>query len=172
MLMQALYVLLAFASTTALIVLIHYLFTVCAVPYSQLRFRERVRNTIWEKMYVACILIAVGVTGYGGAKVLLFWVPESWGGSDEDGNFTTAREAVSLLIGALALGLVAYLESAAARTLALEGTSNNALFPQLRRQRRAPILRYHLYTAVVRAVLPCTHETMTIFRGALESISI
>ncbi len=25
-----------------------------------------------------------------------------------------------------------------------------------------------LYTAVARAVLPCTHETMTIFRGALE----
>ncbi len=25
----------------------------------------------------------------------------------------------------------------------------------------------HLYTVVVRAVLPCTHETMTIFRGAL-----
>ncbi len=24
-----------------------------------------------------------------------------------------------------------------------------------------------LYTAVLRAVLPCTHETMTIFRGAL-----
>ncbi len=27
-----------------------------------------------------------------------------------------------------------------------------------------------LYTAVVRAVLPCTHETMTIFRGALELV--
>ncbi len=39
----------------------------------------------------------------------------------------------------------------------------NALFPRLRRQRRARILRYHLYTAVARAVLPCTHEKMTIF---------
>ncbi len=27
-----------------------------------------------------------------------------------------------------------------------------------------------LYTAVLRAVLPCTHETMTIFRGALKSL--
>ncbi len=48
----------------------------------------------------------------------------------------------------------------------LEGTSKNALFPRLRRQLRARILRYHLYTAVARAVLPCTHETMTIFSGA------
>ncbi|NKC15152.1 MAG: outer membrane lipoprotein-sorting protein [Gammaproteobacteria bacterium] len=38
--------------------------------------------------------------------------------------------------------------------------------PRLRRQRRARILRYHLYTAVVRAVLPCTHEKITIFSGA------
>ncbi len=51
-----------------------------------------------------------------------------------------------------------------------QSTSNNALFPRLRRQRRARILRYHLYTAVVRAVLPCTHETMTIFRGALYTV--
>ncbi len=50
----------------------------------------------------------------------------------------------------------------------LEGTSENALFPRLRRQRRARILMYDLYTAVARAVLPCTHEKMTIFRGALE----
>ncbi len=30
----------------------------------------------------------------------------------------------------------------------------------------------HLYTAVLRAVLPCTHEKITIFRGALESIGL
>ncbi len=54
----------------------------------------------------------------------------------------------------------------------LKGTFKNALFLRLRRQLRAPILRYHLYTAVVRAVLPCTHETMTIFRGALKPILI
>ncbi len=45
----------------------------------------------------------------------------------------------------------------------LKGTSKNALFPRLRRRRRAPILRYHLDTAVARAVLLCTHEKMTIF---------
>ncbi len=49
------------------------------------------------------------------------------------------------------------------------GTSKNALFPRLRRQLRAPILMYHLYTAVLRAVLPCIHETMTIFSGPLIS---
>ncbi len=48
----------------------------------------------------------------------------------------------------------------------LEGASKNALFPRLRRQLRARILRYHLYTVVVRAVLPRTHEKMTIVRGA------
>ncbi len=45
----------------------------------------------------------------------------------------------------------------------LPGTAKNALFPRLRRRLRAPILWYHLDTAVVRAVLPCTHEKMTIF---------
>ncbi len=49
--------------------------------------------------------------------------------------------------------------------IGIEGTTKNALFPQLRRQRRARIIRYDPYTAVVRAVLPCTHEKMTIFRG-------
>ncbi len=49
-----------------------------------------------------------------------------------------------------------------------KSTSKHALFPRLRRQRRARILRYDLCTAVARAVLPCTHETITIFRGALE----
>ncbi len=47
--------------------------------------------------------------------------------------------------------------------ISLKGPSKNALLPRLRRQRRAPILRYHLYTAVARAVLPCTHEKITIF---------
>ncbi len=41
--------------------------------------------------------------------------------------------------------------------------AKNALFPRLQRQRRARILRYDLYTAVVRAVLPCTHEKIIIF---------
>ena len=36
----------------------------------------------------------------------------------------------------------------------------------MRRQRRARILRYDLYTAVVRAVLPCTHEKIIIVSGA------
>ncbi|NKC13929.1 MAG: hypothetical protein GKR94_17605 [Gammaproteobacteria bacterium] len=35
------------------------------------------------------------------------------------------------------------------------------------RKHKARILRYDLYTAVLRAVLPCTHEKITIFRGAL-----
>ncbi len=56
------------------------------------------------------------------------------------------------------------------RVHAVKGTSKNVLFPRLRRQRRTPILRYDLYTAVVRAVLPCTHETMTIVGGALKAL--
>ncbi len=52
--------------------------------------------------------------------------------------------------------------------IGLKGTSKNALFPRLRRQLRARILMYHLYTAVLRAVLPCTHEKITIFRGTLN----
>ena len=50
------------------------------------------------------------------------------------------------------------------------GSSKNALFPRLRRQRRAPILMYDLYTAVARTVLPCTHEKITICRDALHTI--
>jgi len=46
------------------------------------------------------------------------------------------------------------------------GTSKNALFPRLRRQLRARFLMYPMYTAVLRAVLPCTHKKITIFRGA------
>ena len=61
-------------------------------------------------------------------------------------------------------------------------TTENCLCPRLRRQRRAQILMYFTYIAVfgsgvllrstdcihavVRAVLPCTHEKIRIFRGA------
>ena len=51
----------------------------------------------------------------------------------------------------------------------LKGTSKNALFPRWLRQLRARILMYDVYTAVLRAVLPCPHEKITIFRGALNS---
>ena len=40
-------------------------------------------------------------------------------------------------------------------------------FRDWRRQLRARILMYVIYNAVLRAVLPCTHEKITIFRGAL-----
>gem|GEM_PF-4753365 len=53
----------------------------------------------------------------------------------------------------------------------IKGTSKNAPFPRLRRQLRAQILMYPVYTAVLRAVLPGTHEKSTIFRGALKFIS-
>ncbi|NKC12164.1 MAG: DUF4372 domain-containing protein [Gammaproteobacteria bacterium] len=58
-----------------------------------------------------------------------------------------------------------------ASTIDLWAPAKNALFPRWRRQLCARILRYHLYTAVARAVLPCTHETMTIFSGALKSLN-
>lgn len=50
----------------------------------------------------------------------------------------------------------------------MEGTSKNALFPRWLRQLRARILMYALYTAVLRAVLPCPREKITIFRGVLN----
>ena len=50
----------------------------------------------------------------------------------------------------------------------MKGTSKNALFPRLRCQLRARILMYYMYTAVLRSVLPCTHEKITIFRGVLK----
>ena len=52
----------------------------------------------------------------------------------------------------------------------LKGTSKNALFPRWLRQLRARILMYDLYTAVLCAVLPCPHEKITIFRGALKQV--
>jgi len=38
----------------------------------------------------------------------------------------------------------------------------------LQRRLRARILVYYLYTPVLCAVPPCTHEKITIFRGALK----
>jgi hypothetical protein len=63
----------------------------------------------------------------------------------------------------------------------IKGTSKNALFPRLPPWPHGPycwqlragsparsILMYYPYTAVLRAVLPCTHEKITIFRGPLK----
>jgi glucose/arabinose dehydrogenase len=52
------------------------------------------------------------------------------------------------------------------KRLTLLGTSKNGLFPLLRRQLRTRILMYSVYTAVLRAVLPCTHEKISISIGA------
>ena len=68
--------------------------------------------------------------------------------------------------------------------LLIKDTSINCLFPRLRRQLRAQILMYAIYTpvfgfgflrrstscihAVVRALLPCTHEKIRINRGTLK----
>ena len=82
----------------------------------------------------------------------------------------------------------------------MKGTSKNCLFPRLRRQLRTrmpkafaaltgqALLMYVIYTAVlgsgfllrsnscilavVRAVLPCTHEKIRIFKGALNRVSV
>lgn len=51
-----------------------------------------------------------------------------------------------------------------------KGTTKNALFLRLLRQLCARILMYPIYTAVLRAVLPCTHRKITIFRGAHKSV--
>ena len=45
------------------------------------------------------------------------------------------------------------------------GTSKNALFPRLPRQLRARTLMYCLYSRILRAVLSCTQEKITIFKG-------
>jgi len=54
----------------------------------------------------------------------------------------------------------------------LKGTSINVPFPRLRRQRRARILMYRICTAVLRAVLPCTHKKLTVFRGSFKSVAL
>ena len=53
----------------------------------------------------------------------------------------------------------------------IKGTSKNAFFPRLLRQRRTRILIYAMYTAVLRAALPCTHAKNAVFRGALKGIA-
>jgi hypothetical protein len=52
----------------------------------------------------------------------------------------------------------------------MKGTFINAFFPRLLRQLRARILMYFIYTPVLRAVLSCTHEKNTIFRGTLGQL--
>ena len=45
------------------------------------------------------------------------------------------------------------------------GTFNNALFPRWQRQLRTRILMYYSYTAVLRAMLPCSHGKITLLKA-------
>ena len=54
----------------------------------------------------------------------------------------------------------------------LKDISKNALFPRLWRQLRTRTLMYTLYTQVLRAVLPYTHEKITIFKNTFKIILI
>ena len=64
--------------------------------------REIIRESKKYKYYNVLVasLIVTGIFFYGGFDKLLFFIPESWGGINEGGNFESTR---SLFAGPLAM---------------------------------------------------------------------
>ena len=83
---------------------------------------------------------------------------QNWSLSPQFALTLNSTECVSI-----AHGIVAF------QQILFKGTSKNSLFPRLRRQLRARTLVHPLYTAVLRAALPCTDEEIRIFRAALKT---
>lgn len=64
------------------------------------------RGMHWRTVVAGLAAIGVLVCMYQGAAALLFWLPDSWGHADEDGDFTPIKVTVAALFAMVAGGFL------------------------------------------------------------------
>lgn len=78
---------------------------------------------IKAKIYFGFTYLGAAVIAFGGFRLLLFWIPDSWG-TVTDGTFQPVRDMIAGVLAILSLGLVSYLEKSALASLANEELRN------------------------------------------------
>lgn len=112
--MLVLKVLVGLISTASLAALTIYAWLAYAGTSETLYSTINTRLMDWRKRaFVGLAAVAFLVCIYNGVDGMLFWLPDSWGSIDEDGNFQTVRTALAGVGTAfIGLALIQVLDSA------------------------------------------------------------
>jgi hypothetical protein len=89
---------LGIASTVAMIAVTHYLYLGTSKPTELVSFLKELEKTKAFYVYYAFVLIGWCTVTYVGSKTLLFWIPSSWGGMNENGNYVTAKDSFAITL--------------------------------------------------------------------------
>jgi hypothetical protein len=90
----------------------HVYLTICA-PNEFLRKEPRYTWSLRDKAYAGLVFIGAIVFGYGGTKAVFFWLPESIGTYDDQGDFVSLKNSISAAGGLFTFFLVGRLEGLA-----------------------------------------------------------
>jgi hypothetical protein len=102
--------LLAIMATTSLLVVIHFFFMAIVKPQQFLHLKTRYERHLLLKVYYCFLLVGWCAGCFAGAKMLLFWIPASWGSIGEDGGFMSLGDYLAALISAASIPILIHVE--------------------------------------------------------------
>ncbi|MCW2003310.1 hypothetical protein FHY30_002065 [Xanthomonas arboricola] len=111
--MKVMIILLAAISSAALLAMLHYVFTATFKPASFVRQTNRTKISPISWVYYGLAFIGLAAFLFAGSRMLLFWVPSSWGSVNSDGNFMPIRDGIAIAIAFLVFPLLSFIDSAA-----------------------------------------------------------
>jgi hypothetical protein len=102
--------LLAIAATMSLLVVIHFFFMAIVKPQRFLHLKIRYERHILLKTYYCFLLLGWCAGSFAGAKLLLFWIPPSWGSIGESGGFTSLRDHLAAIVAVASIPILMHVE--------------------------------------------------------------
>lgn len=105
------------ASVVGLTLLIYYIAILIYKPDKYLSFTNNEQNSIYLKICNILAIICLLIVVFFGIKSILFWIPASIGGVDEDGNFTSIKDGLSTIIALFAISLIGIADKSAKNEL-------------------------------------------------------
>jgi hypothetical protein len=117
------------ATTIALCALFESVYSAGRRPKNFLTRLDRAENRLgWERIYsVSAALGYVGLVA-GGVYTQLFWIPDGWGYSTEDGEFQSARVGITALLTLISIPGITLIERLAKNQIALSDARARSTF--------------------------------------------
>lgn len=102
------------ASTAAFLSLCVYIFLAARGKSITLYSTSHTFLLSWrQKIFLAFAALAFLICMYKGAEAMLWWIPSTWGGVDEDGEYQTLRASLASLFSILGgLAFVQFIDAA------------------------------------------------------------
>jgi hypothetical protein len=97
-------------SSSVAIAVSHYLYYITSNPKVILELKNSKEKEQLCYAYYALVFIGWYVLTYAGFKLFLFWIPSSIGGLNQDGNYTTLRDYIAMILALLSFQILINLE--------------------------------------------------------------